>query len=60
MNTPFELLELYTFVDDNGTLKFQFVESWAPLGWHQTAEGQPYQAVADQTLGDPLGYHHED
>jgi len=60
VNAPFEYLELYTFVDENGTLKFQFVDGWAPLGWHQTAEGQPYQVVADQGLGWPYGYYHED
>ena len=60
VNAPFEWLELYTFVDENGTLKFQFVDGWAPLGWHQTAQGQPYQVVADQGLGWPYGYYHED
>lgn len=60
VNGQFEQLELYTIVDEDGTLKFQFVESWAPLGWHQTADGQPYQAVDDQGLGWPFNYVHGD
>lgn len=53
-DTPLEFLELYTIVDDDGTLRFQYIEGWGPLGWHQLAEGQPYQAVENQLYGWPI------
>lgn len=38
-----EYFELYNIVDEDGTLKFRYVEGWAELGWYRLAEDQPYQ-----------------
>ena len=38
-----EELELYNIVDEDGTLKFRYVETWADLGWFRLAEDLPYQ-----------------
>ena len=48
-----EFLELYTIVDDEGTLEFQYIESWAPLGWHQLDGDQPYTPIQTQSIGWP-------
>ena len=39
-----ERIGLYNIVvDDDGTLKFRYVEAWSELGWHRLAEGQPWR-----------------
>ena len=35
--------ELYNIVDEDGTLKFRYIEGWSELGWYRLTEDQPYQ-----------------
>jgi hypothetical protein len=42
-----EKFELYNIVDENGTLKFRYVEGWAALGWSRLSEDSPYRIVGD-------------
>lgn len=38
-----EMFELYNIVDEDGTLKFRYIEFWSELGWYRLAEDQPYR-----------------
>lgn len=40
-----EYVSLYNIVDEEGTLKFRYVEEWAAVGWFQLTENSPYQPV---------------
>jgi hypothetical protein len=43
-----EYFELFNIVDENGSLKFRYIEGLQPLGWFQVAEGLPYQPVTEE------------
>jgi hypothetical protein len=38
-----EILYLYNIGDEDGTLKFRYVESWSELGWYRLTEDEPYR-----------------
>jgi hypothetical protein len=38
-----DVFELYNIVDEDGTLKFRYIEGWSELGWYRLAEDQPYR-----------------
>jgi hypothetical protein len=38
-------LGLLNVVDEDGTLKIRYAETWSSMGWHRIADGLPYQPV---------------
>ena len=38
-----DYFELYNIGDEDGTLKFRYIELWSEVGWHRLTEDQPYR-----------------